>query len=62
MTQFECDPPISIAALIFNTNILYLSSFFAVFLRFTEILQVIVITASGDLRCYQKHCQWIFTP
>jgi general stress protein CsbA len=53
--QLNSDSPIPIAAFILVTDPLNLISLTTVFLWVRIVLQVIVITASGDFGYYQKH-------
>jgi hypothetical protein len=57
LSQFKCDPPIAISALMLTADTLDRLSLFEVLLWLTETLKVIVITASGDTRYDQKQCQ-----
>lgn len=60
--QLDRDPSIAIAAFILNTDLLDLISFCVMLLGLAEMLQVKVITAPGDLGCYQEPFQWVFLP
>lgn len=52
--QFNRDPPITVTALVFVTDVPDHLSLFEMLGGLTKALQVIVITASGDTRYYQK--------
>ena len=54
-SQFKCDPPITITAFMLNADASDHLSLFEMLLDLTQVLQVIVITASGDMRYDQKH-------
>jgi general stress protein CsbA len=53
--QLNSDSPVPIAAFILTADLPNLISLTTVFLWVRIVLQVIVITASGDFGYYQKH-------
>jgi len=55
-SQFKCNSPIAITALMLNADVSDHLSLFEILLGLAEVLQVIVITASGEARYYQKQC------
>jgi hypothetical protein len=62
MVELECDPSVTIASLMLNTDPLYGFSLTGVLFRLPQMLQVIVITAPGEFGGYQELFQGIFLP
>ena len=62
MAQLKSNPPVAIAAFVFNTDLLYNFLLIMMLFRLIQMSQMIVKTAPGEFGCYQELFQWVFLP